>query len=200
MKTWVYLLLKNIKQKLFRLKLHYLYFILPNRKVIKSGNLKYKSVPQCNQRLYITGLGKLYIGDRCVFGYKPGGRFYKGAIEIQARTKEASIHLGNNIFSNNNLFICSAGKITIGDNTLIGEGVTIMDFEAHGMQPDMRRKMGVVGEVVIGNNVWIGNVVTILKNTEIGDNSIVAAGAVVSGKFPPNVIIGGVPAKLIKTL
>nr|WP_288788550.1 DapH/DapD/GlmU-related protein [uncultured Fibrobacter sp.] len=51
--------------------------------------------------------------------------------------------------------------------------------------------------VKIGNRVWIGNNATILKGTEIGENSVVAAGAVVSGKFPANVILGGVPAKII---
>ena len=60
--------------------------------------------------------------------------------------------------------------------------------------------MSKIGEVKIGKNVWIGNNVTILKNSEIGDNSIVAAGAIVNKEFPPNVIIGGVPAKIIKTL
>lgn len=54
--------------------------------------------------------------------------------------------------------------------------------------------------MIIGKNVWIGNNVTILKNSEVGDNTIIAAGAVVSGKFPANVIIGGVPAKTIKVL
>ncbi|UBB91028.1 hypothetical protein J4771_06535 [Candidatus Kaistella beijingensis] len=75
-----------------------------------------------------------------------------------------------------------------------------MDFEAHGIAPDRRNQIGDIGKVIIGENVWIGNNVTILKNTEIGNNSIVAAGAVVGGVFPENVIIGGVPAKIIKNL
>lgn len=75
-----------------------------------------------------------------------------------------------------------------------------MDFEAHGNPPNKRRKLGAIWKVVIGKNVWIGNNVTILKDRKIGDNSIVAAGAVVSGKFPANVIIGGIPARIIRTL
>lgn len=75
-----------------------------------------------------------------------------------------------------------------------------MDHEAHGIPPDKRRELGAIGEVVIGENVWIGNNVTILKDSHVGDNSIVAAGAVVSGRFPENVIIGGVPAKIIRSL
>ena len=52
--------------------------------------------------------------------------------------------------------------------------------------------------VAIGNNCWIGAKATILDGTKIGDGCIVAAGAVVKGEFPDNVIIGGVPAKIIK--
>lgn len=75
-----------------------------------------------------------------------------------------------------------------------------MDHEAHGVHPTERRKLGEIGKVIIGKNCWLGNNVTILKNSEIGENTIVATGAVVAGKFPANVIIGGVPAKIIKTL
>ena len=75
-----------------------------------------------------------------------------------------------------------------------------MDFEAHGIDSTKRNEIGKVGEVVLGDNIWIGNNVTILKNTKIGANSIVATGAVVSGKFPSNVVIGGIPAKIIKKL
>ena len=54
--------------------------------------------------------------------------------------------------------------------------------------------------VKIADDVWIGNNVTILKGTEIGEHSVVAAGAVVSGKFPSNVVLGGVPAKVIRKI
>ena len=65
-----------------------------------------------------------------------------------------------------------------------------MDFEAHGKQPDKRLEMGETGSIIIGRNVWIENNVTILKNSEIGENTIVATGAVVSGKFGANLIVG----------
>jgi acetyltransferase-like isoleucine patch superfamily enzyme len=75
-----------------------------------------------------------------------------------------------------------------------------MDHEAHGVNPNKRRQIGEIGQVLIGQNVWISNNVIILKNSQIGNNSIVAAGTVVSGKFPDNVIIGGIPAKIIRPL
>ena len=53
---------------------------------------------------------------------------------------------------------------------------------------------------LIGNNIWIGAKVTLLDGSKVGDNSVIAAGAVVSGVFPNNVVIGGVPAKILKTI
>ena len=119
---------------------------------------------------------------------------------MQARYSNAHLKIGNNVATNNNLFCSAANRIEVGDDTLIGQYVTVMDYEAHGTSPEKRRQMGEIGKVIIGRNVWIGNNVVILKNTGIGDNTIIAAGAVVSGEFPANVIVGGVPAKIIKSL
>lgn len=156
--------------------------------------------PNCSQRTYFSGDGAVKIGRNCNFGYKSGGFYRGGSIEIQARYVNAKIKIGNNISTNNNIFICAANYIEIDDDTLIGQYVTIMDHEAHGIHPNKRRQLGEIGKVIVGKNVWIGNNVTILKNSEIGDNTIIATGAIVSGKFPSNVVIGGVPAKIIKKI
>lgn len=157
-------------------------------------------IPSCNQYTKYWGQGKLIIGRQCEFGFKFGGRHRRGSIELQPRYENSKIIISDNVSTNNNIFICAANYIEIGQSTLIGEGVTIMDHEAHGIDPKFRRQVGEIGTVKIGNNVWIGNNAIILKNTIIGDNTIIAAGAVVTGEFPSNVIIGGVPAKVIKDL
>lgn len=176
-------------------------FYYPNRIKIKNSNVIFKgNYPYCSQLLKITGEGKVIFGINCSCGYSLGGHYRYGIIEIQPRYKDAVIIFGNNISTNNNLFLCAANYIEIGDDTLIGEHVTIMDFEAHGIDANQRNQIGKVGKVIIGNNVWIGNNVTILKNTKIGSNTIIATGTVVSGKFPSDVIIGGVPARIIKTI
>lgn len=171
------------------------YIAIRNKKILLS-----KNSPKCNQFTKVTGSGKVEIGNNCVFGFKLGGHHRGGYIELQPRYNDALIIIGDNVLTNNNLFVCAANFISIGNDTLIGENVTIIDHEAHGIPPNERRKIGKIGKVQIGKNVWVGNNVTILKNTEIGDNTIVATGAVVSGKFPSNVIIGGIPAKIIKEL
>ena len=89
----------------------------------------------------------------------------------------------------------------IGNDCLVGEEVAIHDFEGNGTLPDKRLNIGTKKEVVIGNNVWIGSKVIINKGARIGDNSVIAAGSVVLGKeYPPNVIIGGNPARMIKEI
>jgi len=179
----------------------YLNFAIPNFKPILLAKIKLvEKEPDCQQKTLITGLGKVELGVNCSFGYKLGGFHRGGSIELQPRYKDSIIKIGNNVATNNNLYLCAANYIEIGDNSLIGQYVCIMDHEAHGIDPSKRRQLGEIGKVIIGKNVWIGNNVTILKNSEIGDNSIIATGAVVTGKFPANVIIGGVPAKVIKGL
>jgi acetyltransferase-like isoleucine patch superfamily enzyme len=194
-----YILIKCVSQVRFYTKV-LLKLILPNFRKLYHRQLICKDYPKCYQKVYITGSGIVEIGSNCSLGYKLGGHFFRGYIELQARFRNSKIVLGNNIYSNNNLWICASNYIEIGDDTLIGQGVSFMDHEAHGIKPEDRRKIGRIGSIKIGKNVWIGNNVTILKNTEIGDNTIIAAGAVVSGKFDANIIIGGIPAKIIKPL
>ncbi|MDN3676668.1 acyltransferase [Flavobacterium paronense] len=148
----------------------------------------------------VTGKGTLKVGSNCIFGFKLGGGFYGGLIEIQPRYSNSKIEIGDNVSTNNNLFICSANFISIGDNTLVGCNVSIFDHEAHGIAPSQRNTIGTIGSTTIGKNVWIGNNVLILKNSVIGENSVVAAGAIVSGVFPANVIIGGIPAKILRSI
>lgn len=63
------------------------------------------------------------------------------------------------------------------------------------------REQGVNSKgIKLGNNIWVGAKVTFLDGCEVGNNSVVAAGAVVNGVYPDNVVIGGIPAKVIKTL
>jgi acetyltransferase-like isoleucine patch superfamily enzyme len=151
------------------------------------------------QKTIITGKGSITIGGCTSFGFRKGGYYCRGVCELQPRYEGARITIGSNVHTNNNLFICSAGEVRIGDNTLIGEGVMMIDHDAHGIRPDERNKsIGNIRPIVVGENVWIGSRVTILPGTEIGRNSIVGAGAVVKGVFPENVIIAGNPGKVIK--
>jgi len=187
--------LKKLRNKFIRR----IYIIIQAR--YKKINLKLGKDVLFIQKTTINGKGKLLMGRGVSIGRELGGNYYKNRSEFQPRYKEAVIEIGDEVAFNNNIFICCAQKVKIGDNCLIGEGVTIFDFEAHGTLPNERRKLGDKKEVIIGNNVWIGSKVIILKGAKIGDNSVIAAGSVVLGKeYPSNVIIGGNPARIIKEI
>jgi acetyltransferase-like isoleucine patch superfamily enzyme len=194
-------MLRLIKSSLRKLQSILLEKNKPNSQKLLFGNkIYYRSMPKVEQKTLFTGTGKVFIGNNCCFGYKLGGGNYHGCIEIQPRYKNSRVVIGDNVSTNNNIFLCSANLIKIGNDTLIGQNVTFIDHEAHGIHPNTRREIGEIGKIIVGRNVWIGNNVIILKNTVIGANTIVATGAVVSGEFPADVIIGGIPAKIIKKI
>ncbi|MDE7256423.1 MAG: sugar O-acetyltransferase [Clostridia bacterium] len=109
-----------------------------------------------------------------------------------------NITVGKNVFINSGCCFQDQGGIEIGDNVLIGQQVVIATLN-HDFNPEKRANM-LPDSVKIGNNVWIGAHATILSGVTIGDNSVVAAGAVVTKDVPENAVVVGVPAKIIKML
>ena len=154
------------------------------------------------QKMRFLGKGKIIIGEGCLFGVRKGGGFWDSSCELQARYPDSELLIGNDVWSNNGLTVVASKRVEIKDKTLIGRNVQISDSDAHGIHPGKRRsERGESRPVVIGENVWIGNNVIILKGATIGDNSIIGAGSVVTGKvFPANAIIAGNPAKVIKRI
>ncbi len=90
------------------------------------------------------------------------------------------------------------GGITLEEGVLIGPRATIISVN-HPLAPAERRGL-ILKPVRIRKNAWIGAGATILPGVTVGENAIVAAGAVVSKDVPPNTAVGGVPAKILKTL
>ena len=108
------------------------------------------------------------------------------------------IRIGKNVFINHACSFLDLGGITIEDHVLIGPRVNLIT-ENHPSNPPARRTL-ICKPIVINQHAWIGAAATILPGVTIGENSIVAAGAVVSKDVPANTIVGGVPAKIIKTI
>lgn len=109
-----------------------------------------------------------------------------------------AIKIGKNVFINHACSFLDMGGITIEDNVLIGPKVNLVT-ENHPLLATERRGL-LCGAILIKRNAWIGAGATILPGVTIGENSIVAAGAVVSKDVPDNTIVGGVPAKFIKSI
>ena len=108
--------------------------------------------------------------------------------------KGASLILGGGYINSNAQIVCNQ-SITIGNGVAIADGALIRDCDDHDIQYEGYQKNA---PVVIGDHVWIGQRATILKGVTIGNNAIVAAGAVVTKDVPANTIVGGVPAKVIR--
>ena len=106
--------------------------------------------------------------------------------------------IGKNVFINFDCIFLDLGGITIEDNVLIAPNVSLLS-EGHPISPENRHSL-TVGHIRIKKNAWIGANATILQGVTIGENAIVAAGAVVSKDVPDNTIVGGIPAKIIKAI
>ncbi len=108
------------------------------------------------------------------------------------------IQIGKNVFINHACSFLDMGGITIEDHVLIGPKVNLIT-ENHPLDPADRRAL-ICKPIVIKRNAWIGAGATILPGVTVGENAVVAAGAVVSKDVPANTIVGGVPAKIIKQI
>ncbi|WP_312792515.1 sugar O-acetyltransferase [Sphingobacterium sp.] len=106
--------------------------------------------------------------------------------------------IGKNVFINFDCVFLDLGGITIEDNVLIAPKVSLLT-EGHPVQPQNRQSL-TVAPIRVKKNVWIGANATILPGVTIGENAVVAAGSIVNKDVPDNTIVGGIPAKIIKTI
>lgn len=109
-----------------------------------------------------------------------------------------NITVGKNVFINACCHFQDQGGITLGDNCLVGHNIVFATLN-HGFAPEERQSM-LPAPIVVGRNVWIGSNSTILQGVTIGDNSIIAAGSVVTKDVPANAIVAGVPARFIRSI
>lgn len=108
------------------------------------------------------------------------------------------INIGKNVFINHGCSFLDLGGITIEDDVLIGPNVQLIT-ENHPIQPAERKALD-LKSILIKRNAWVGAGAIILPGVTVGENSVVAAGAVVTKDVPSNTVVGGVPARVIKSL
>ena len=132
---------------------------------------------------------------------------------LHCQKEGAVLRIGRYTFIGSNTDIVSTKKVTIGDNVLISHNCYITDTDGHSLDKIKRRddipnrwknfkdwSVVCAEEVVIHSDVWIGPNSIILKGVTIGEGTIISAGSVVTKSFPRNVVVAGVPGKVIKKL
>ena len=171
--------------------------------------LHHSSTIKCKSRLNITG--KLVIDSDCyIDALSKEGVTFGDTVALGMKTViictssiesiGKGLKVGNHSSLGTHGFYGCAGGISIGDNVLIGNYVS-MHSENHNFEdPNLTiREQGVSHKgITIGNDCWIGSKVTILDGAQVGDGCIIAAGAVVRGNIPPYSVVGGIPARLLK--
>jgi acetyltransferase-like isoleucine patch superfamily enzyme len=118
------------------------------------------------------------------------------------KNDSGQLFVGNNVGISENCYFAIRGNLTIGNDVIFGPGVKVFT-ENHSMEINelpFRLQEEIRSDVVIGNNVWIGAGAFILPGVIIGDNAVIAAGTVVNRSVESGTIVGGVPAKFLKSL
>lgn len=140
---------------------------------------------------------KIYFGDNVKIGA------YSSVSSTSHMSKYGiGLKIGNNSGVGRFTEFGASGGIEIGNDVIMGSYISFHS-ENHnfGDLSKSIREQGVTSKgIILGNNIWVGAKVTFLDGCKIGNNSVIAAGAVVKGNFPDNVVIGGIPAKILKQL
>ncbi|WP_104103388.1 DapH/DapD/GlmU-related protein [Arthrobacter sp. 08Y14] len=109
-----------------------------------------------------------------------------------------NITLGKRVFINSGCRFQDQGGISIGDDCLIGHNAVLATLN-HDLSPSRRADMH-PAPITIGRNVWLGSNVTVLPGVTIGDDAVVAAGAVVTKDVPARSVVVGSPARVIRSV
>ncbi len=172
---------------------------------------KYRALSTCRrvsgepvllQPILVVGPGAVALGDGVQFGWRASPGFYSGYCYLEVAREEARIEIGDRTELNNGAMLKSAGAgIRIGSDGLFGVGVEIFDSDFHELAP-ARRHDGQprLAPVEVGDNVFVGMGARILKGATIGSDSVIGAGAVVTGTIPAGVVAAGNPARVIREL
>lgn len=140
-------------------------------------------------KITLNKKSKLFIGEFLMI---------KGPVYFECE-RNAILKIGNHCFFNRNCSITSNKSIQIGNNCMFANNLVIVDHD-HKVIDDIPSVELVSNEIIIGNNVWVGANVTILKGVKIGNNTIIAAGAVVNKNCDPYSVYAGIPARKVKNL
>ena len=131
--------------------------------------------------------------NELLFNQLPGSSYIMPPMQIDFGMQ---VSIAEHVFINHSLTLMSAGGIEIGEGTQIGPQVTMVTTNHDFKHRNILNCRG----IKIGKNVWIGARATIMPGVIVGDNAVIAGGALVVKDVAPNTVVGGFPAKLMKEL
>jgi acetyltransferase-like isoleucine patch superfamily enzyme len=131
---------------------------------------------------------------RTVLEIGEGARLSRDVL-LMFNLPDAVIRIGQHTFLNRRCEVISRRSVTIGNGCWIAWDVTIADSDLHQLEGGSPA----TSPVVIGERVWIGARATILKGVTVGDGAVIAAGAVVTDDVPAGALVGGVPARVLRS-
>ena len=174
-------------------------FIGSDTRILNTRNIVFGKNVTIGSHCDIDGFAseKIILGD-CV----KIGCYSKLLSTSHFSTFGKGLKMGNNSAIGDFAHFGAPGGIEIGNDVIMGSYISFHS-ENHNFNDTSKliREQGVTSKGIrLGNNIWVGAKVTFLDGCSVGNNSVVAAGAVVNGIYPDNVVIGGIPAKVIKTL
>ncbi|HEX8791308.1 MAG TPA: acyltransferase [Polyangiaceae bacterium] len=148
---------------------------------------------------YIWGSGSIVIGDGVRLSGKSSISFH------HAGGREPELRIGDGSYLGHDCSLAIASSIAIGRHVLVAGGARISDYDGHPVDAASRRAgdptpLDAVRPIVIEDDVWIGADARILKGVRIGARSIVGSGAVVTRSVPPDVVVAGNPARIVRKL
>ncbi len=172
-------------------------FIITTLK-LKLNGVKFGSKVIGNS-FYLKNLGVMKIGNKVRFQSYPNGSSHRTAISTYYNL--ATIIIGDNCALNGTILHCNE-LIKIGNNCMFGPGTILCDNDSHKVELEYSKRIekAISKPIVIENNVWIGMNCLIMKGVTIGENSIIAAGSIITKNIPANGLYGGNPIRLIKNL
>jgi acetyltransferase-like isoleucine patch superfamily enzyme len=174
-------------------------FVGKKVKVLNKKNISFGSSVTLEENCFIDAyaVNKLHFGNNVKIG-----AFSSISCTSHMSKYGIGFKIGNNSGVGRFTEFGSSGGIEIGNDVIMGSYVSFHS-ENHNFNDISKpiREQGVTSKgITLGNNIWVGAKVTFLDGCEVGDNCVIAASAVVKGIFPKNVVIGGIPAKIIKHL
>ena len=142
--------------------------------------------------LHIENQGRITIGD----GVRLSSAF--APLELVAGP-QGTIEIGNGAFVNYGTLIAARGHVRIGADVMIGTYSIIADTDAPGVGEPAPRDPAAPRPVEIGDGAWLASRVTVLPGSRIGARAVIAAGSIVDGEIPPDVVAGGIPARVLRS-